>query len=97
MLTGTLRTDDLRGRVMTGVGGAPDWADSDAAAVRAASIDRLAPRPREDASIAFGVALNDEESYADAPASDDQLGPPNTPWMRWEGATRAIKILDRVE
>jgi len=85
----TLRTEDRRGRVTTGVGGAAS-ACGFAWAVRAARMARFA-RPR----VVLGTALKEEASAWDAPAMDDQLGLPKTPplrtpWRRCAGAERAI-------
>ena len=80
MLTGTLRTEPLRGLVTIGVGGADNVEGDAPPAVRAASTDKLT-RPR----VVLGTALNAVDSCAcDAPASDDQLGPNMPPtWRDW--------------
>lgn len=102
MLTGTLWTEDRRGLVMTGVAGA--WVvEVRSVLVRAASTERLTPRPRGDESEVLGSELKESsctcEEDAAAGRIEDQLGPPKTPWMvwmRWEGTVRAIVVDDEV-
>ena len=57
MLTGTQWIEDLRGLVMTGVGGAE--ADTEGTAVRAVRTAKLAPRPRTGDKDVFGTDAKD--------------------------------------
>ena len=72
---GTLRKDGLLGRVTTGVGGA---CAADAAAVRAARMERFAPRARLVEYETLGCELKDAWRCdgPPAPEMDAKLGAP---------------------